>query len=286
MFFTATRTSIRQKTFGHIVFQTDATWMKPIFTRFTLHPKPTRVLLHLAMAPRVDLLRTKKTKKRRTQKPNQNNKHDNMRSKHSTPPPPPPPPPQLTTTTLSYRVVQTMGGANKRGIPRREPPPTVKRAAQMKTLLALADHATNGGPRTATTTTALTPPTPRTPRAPATAAAGRAPSSFDRGKDIAVPFLFVDKDFRGKVRALFVDVHRPARGASPTRGGRGGRSGLVGGVERGCSRPGTNKQQTTNNNKATTRQRQGNNKATTTTRQQQQQGKGKRTRRHNASRDD
>ena len=85
MFFTATRTSIRQKTFSHIVFQTDATWMKPIFTRFTLHPKPTRVLLHLAMAPRVDLLRTKKTKKRRTQKPNQNNKHDNMRSKHSTP---------------------------------------------------------------------------------------------------------------------------------------------------------------------------------------------------------
>ena len=85
MFFTATRTSIRQKTFGHIVFQTNATWMKPIFTRFTLHPKPTRVLLHLAMAPRVDLLRTKKTKKRRTQKPNQNNKHKNMRSKHSTP---------------------------------------------------------------------------------------------------------------------------------------------------------------------------------------------------------
>jgi hypothetical protein len=82
----------------------------------------------------------------------------------------------------------------------------------MKTLLALADHATNGGSRTATTTTTLTPPTP--PRTPATAAAGRAPSSFDRGKDIAVPFLFVDKDFRGKVRALFVDVHRPARAAS------------------------------------------------------------------------
>lgn len=88
MFFTATRTSIRQKTFGHIVFQTDATWMKPIFTRFTLHPKPTRVLLHLAMAPRVDLLRTAPhthTKNKEKKNPETKNKHDNMRSKHSTP---------------------------------------------------------------------------------------------------------------------------------------------------------------------------------------------------------